>query len=87
MAIPSQADFLWREARLIVEADSRAFHDTASAFEYDRKREQRFLVGRLARQPLYVVPGRTRTPTPGRHDPALLGRLLPSLVTNSEPRC
>jgi predicted transcriptional regulator of viral defense system len=39
---PLQADFLWREARLIVEADSRGFHDTASAFEYDRKREQRF---------------------------------------------
>jgi hypothetical protein len=37
-----QADFLWRDARLIVEADSRGFHDTASAFEYDRKREQRF---------------------------------------------
>jgi predicted transcriptional regulator of viral defense system len=39
---PLQADFLWRDAHLIVEADSRAFHDTASAFEYDRKREQRF---------------------------------------------
>jgi hypothetical protein len=39
---PLQADFLWRDARLIVEADSRGFHDTASAFEYDRKREQRF---------------------------------------------
>jgi predicted transcriptional regulator of viral defense system len=39
---PLQADFLWRESRLIVEADSREFHDTDSAFEYDRKREQRF---------------------------------------------
>jgi very-short-patch-repair endonuclease len=39
---PLQADFLWRDARLIIEADSREFHDTASAFEYDRKREQRF---------------------------------------------
>jgi hypothetical protein len=39
---PLQADFLWRDARLIVEADSREFHDTASAFEYDRKRAQRF---------------------------------------------
>lgn len=41
---PLQADFLWRDARLIVEADSRGFHDTASAFEYDRKRAQRFEV-------------------------------------------
>lgn len=39
---PLQADFLWRRPRLIVEADSREFHDTASAFEHDRKREQRF---------------------------------------------
>ena len=39
---PLQADFLWRDARLIVEADSRAFHDTASAYEYDRMRAQRF---------------------------------------------
>ncbi len=38
---PLQADFLWRDARLIVEADSREFHDTPAAFEEDRKREQR----------------------------------------------
>jgi very-short-patch-repair endonuclease len=35
-----QADFLWRDDRLIVEADSRRFHDTDSAFVKDRKREQ-----------------------------------------------
>jgi len=35
-------DFLWRDARLIIEADSRKFHGTASAFELDRQREQRF---------------------------------------------
>jgi very-short-patch-repair endonuclease len=34
-------DFLWREAGLIVEADSRQFHDTDSAFLDDRRREQR----------------------------------------------
>ena len=34
-------DFLWRDAGLIVEADSREFHDTGSAFEGDREREQR----------------------------------------------
>jgi very-short-patch-repair endonuclease len=33
-------DFLWRDAGLIIEADSRRFHDTASAFQYDREREQ-----------------------------------------------
>jgi very-short-patch-repair endonuclease len=35
-------DFLWRDARLILEADSRKYHDTGSAFELDRSREQRF---------------------------------------------
>jgi hypothetical protein len=34
-------DFLWRDAGLIVEADSRRFHDTDSAFQSDRAREQR----------------------------------------------
>jgi len=34
-------DFLWRHAGLIVEADSRRFHDTDSAFQHDRQREQR----------------------------------------------
>jgi len=35
-----QADFLWRDSELIVEADSRRFHDTDSAFVSDRKRQQ-----------------------------------------------
>jgi very-short-patch-repair endonuclease len=35
-----QADFLWRDTRLIVEADSRRFHDTDSSFVSDRKRQQ-----------------------------------------------
>jgi predicted transcriptional regulator of viral defense system len=35
-----QADFLWRDQRLIVEADSRRFHDTDTAFVEDRKRQQ-----------------------------------------------
>jgi predicted transcriptional regulator of viral defense system len=35
-----EADFLWRDQGLIVEADSRRFHDTDSAFVEDRKRRQ-----------------------------------------------
>jgi very-short-patch-repair endonuclease len=35
-----EADFLWRDAALIVEADSREYHDTDSAFLNDRRREQ-----------------------------------------------
>lgn len=35
-----QADFLWRDAGRIVEADSRRFHATDSAFVSDRKRQQ-----------------------------------------------
>ena len=33
-------DFLWRRERLILEADSRRFHDTDVAFVDDRRREQ-----------------------------------------------
>jgi predicted transcriptional regulator of viral defense system len=33
-------DFLWRPQRLILEADSRRFHDTDTAFVDDRRREQ-----------------------------------------------
>jgi very-short-patch-repair endonuclease len=36
-----EADFFWRDAGLIVEADGRRFHDTNSAFNHDRRREQR----------------------------------------------
>jgi very-short-patch-repair endonuclease len=38
-------DFLWRDQRLILEADSRRFHDTDIAFVDDRRREQRLQVG------------------------------------------
>lgn len=36
-----EPDFLWRDAGLIVEADGRRYHDTDSAFQSDRRREQR----------------------------------------------
>ena len=34
-----EADLVWEEQRLVVELDSRAFHDTRAAFERDRKRD------------------------------------------------
>lgn len=36
-----EPDFLWRDAGLIIEADGRRYHDTDSAFQLDRRREQR----------------------------------------------
>jgi len=33
-------DFLWQDARLIVETDGRETHGTTSAFEEDRRRDQ-----------------------------------------------
>jgi very-short-patch-repair endonuclease len=36
-----EADFLWRDAGLIVETDDRRSHATISAFEKDRLRDQR----------------------------------------------
>jgi hypothetical protein len=35
------ADCLWPEARLVVELDSRAWHDAHAAFESDRRRDRR----------------------------------------------
>jgi very-short-patch-repair endonuclease len=48
---PLKPDFLWRDAGLIIEADSRRYHDTDSAFQIDRKREQRLMLAgwRVAR--------------------------------------
>jgi Protein of unknown function (DUF559) len=34
-------DFLWREARLIVEVDGRTYHAKNQAFTYDRRRDRR----------------------------------------------
>lgn len=39
-----EADCVWRAQRLIVELDSRTFHDTAAAFERDRERDRRLAV-------------------------------------------
>ena len=35
-----EVDCLWRSARLIVELDSRKFHQTDAAFENDRERDR-----------------------------------------------
>jgi very-short-patch-repair endonuclease len=35
-----EVDFLWREARVVVEMDGYAFHADAIAFEKDRERDQ-----------------------------------------------
>jgi predicted transcriptional regulator of viral defense system len=39
-----RADFLWREQRLVIETDSVRFHGTLSAFESDRRRDQRLIL-------------------------------------------
>ncbi len=83
-----QADFLWRDARLIVEADSRRFHDTDSRLRLRPQAPAATRTGRLARLPLYLGGGRTRTspPRPSHHRaglvlsltaPRLMGRKLP----------
>jgi very-short-patch-repair endonuclease len=38
-----EVDFLWREHRFVVEADSRDFHGTAMAFERDRWRDRELM--------------------------------------------
>jgi hypothetical protein len=39
-----EADFLWREHRLIAETDGRDAHTTSKAFEHDRRRDQRLML-------------------------------------------
>lgn len=39
-----EADFLFREQRLIVEVDGRATHGTRRGFEHDRRRDQRLML-------------------------------------------
>jgi very-short-patch-repair endonuclease len=60
-----EVDFLWREARLIVEVDGYAFHSSRSSFERDRRRDadltahgirvMRVTWRRIERQPEAVV--------------------------------
>jgi predicted transcriptional regulator of viral defense system len=37
---PFRVDFVWRQERIVLEADSRRFHLTTQAFETDRRRDQ-----------------------------------------------
>jgi very-short-patch-repair endonuclease len=80
-------DFLWPAANLIVETDSRAFHDTRRAFEADRRRDQllaeagyatlRFTWRQVTTEPervartIEAVLERSVTPTSLRGDSAL----------------
>lgn len=71
-------DFLWRSAGLIVEADSRRFHDTHSAFQHDRRREQRLqLAGwRVSRCTWEQV----------EREPRRLAETIRALLTQPNPR-
>jgi very-short-patch-repair endonuclease len=40
-----EVDFLWRDARLIVETDGYAFHSSHRAFERDRRKDQELQAG------------------------------------------
>jgi very-short-patch-repair endonuclease len=60
-----ERDFVWRDARLVVEADSHEFHGTRAAFEDDRRRDLalvragwrvvRFTHAQIAREPAEVA--------------------------------
>jgi predicted transcriptional regulator of viral defense system len=70
-----EPDFLWRGAGLIVEADSRRFHDTDSAFQLDRKREQRLMLAgwQVARCTWEQV----------EHEPLALAKTIRTLLAQS----
>jgi very-short-patch-repair endonuclease len=55
------ADFLWPELKLIVETDGFDFHSSRSAFEHDRRRDQKlaaagYTVIRVTRRQLEQEP-------------------------------
>jgi hypothetical protein len=68
----AEADFLWREARLIVEVDGRDVHTARRAFENDRRRDQR-----LATLGYRVVRFTWRQVT---HEPAYVAATLRTLL-------
>jgi hypothetical protein len=71
----AQADFLWREHRLIVETDGRAAHGTRRAFEHDRRRDQRLV---LAGWRVIRVTWRQLT-----REPEELARILQALLATT----
>jgi very-short-patch-repair endonuclease len=74
--ISMMPDFLWRDARLIVEADSRRVHGTVTAFEEDRRRDQ-----------LLVAAGWTVIRVTWRQvldEPERVGRTLRSLLSHGK---
>jgi Protein of unknown function (DUF559)/Transcriptional regulator, AbiEi antitoxin len=77
-----EADFLWENDRLVVETDGRGVHDTSTAFEADRRRDQRLLAAgyRVVRFTWAQV----------MHEPAgvveVLGALLTRLPSSGQDR-
>jgi very-short-patch-repair endonuclease len=73
-----EADFLWRNGRLIVETDGREAHDTAAAFENDRRRDQHLMVAgwRVLRCTWHQV----------STEPTELGRTIRTLLQTSGRR-
>ncbi|HEY8866156.1 MAG TPA: type IV toxin-antitoxin system AbiEi family antitoxin domain-containing protein [Solirubrobacteraceae bacterium] len=70
-----EADFLWQDKRLVLEADSRTVHATTKAFEADRRRDQRLAIAG------YRVIRTTHRQVV--HRPAELARTLARLLTTS----
>ncbi len=76
----NEVDFVWRDARLIVEVDGYAYHRSPRAFEDDRARDValtvagwtvlRFTWGQITRRPPWVAAAiRARLATSRRHAP------------------
>jgi hypothetical protein len=63
----AEADFLWREQRLIVEVDGRDVHTTRHALEHDRRREPAPDAARLARRAVHLAPAPVRAGLRRRH--------------------
>ena len=72
-----EVDCVWREARVIVELDSRAWHLTTEAFERDRERDRRAQAAGW--RPIRI------TDRALRQDPAALVAVLGALLSPAAP--
>jgi very-short-patch-repair endonuclease len=73
-----RVDFLWPDARLVIEVDGRAAHLRPTAFENDRRRDVEL---RLAGYDVHRFTWRQVV-----HDPAYVRRALTALLASPRPR-
>jgi hypothetical protein len=79
---PIRVDFVWRDQRVALEADSDKWHNTRQRFEQDRVRDQRLIA---AGWTIIRTTWRQMTQRPHELRPLLLTLLLPAPASRAAP--